>query len=353
MFEHPIWKVWPAGGVHPSGTMPHSAVPVVSTLAVAVAVISSRVMPSTWASVVTTDWSPWRRVVTRTMPGPGNVTSAASSTIGCGSLTNALLLSAATCARGTATSVWISPVLGSSAEAPASAAASAAFWSWVRVAASFATSTPSEPKAKRRSRKSAIQTMMAPRSLRAPDPRGGTFMASVRSVRSVGRQHRLGGRRRDQLGRDDDHELVIHVVGDGVREEEANQRDHAQDRHALDGMDPVGLLEPADHQVLAALQVHRGRDQAVHDRRDLIAGRGQRVAVIQLAHLGIHPQRDAAVFLDDRGEVHQHAVVLPLDGHGRVAVAGRGGRHRDRDLTAGAEGGPLAAARHQGRLGED
>src|SRR5262249_57653834 len=97
-------------------------------------------------------------------------------------------------------------VWGAGEDTGASAAASAGFWSWVRAAASFATSTASEPNPIITSRKRASQMITAPRWLRRDLPRslstGSSLLALLRllrggrgrgSGRAVGRKLRQRG----------------------------------------------------------------------------------------------------------------------------------------------------------------
>src|SRR5262249_38052381 len=151
----PFTGPWPQPGLKYVGSLPGGTAPIgaslvhtplaIETSAVAVAVTESDLMPSTCATCVTT--SPpapaSRRTVTLHCLGVGKATSAPSSCTGNGSFTKALLLAQVVCARPTATSCWMTPVLTSIAEAPANAAASAAFCSSVRVAMTLATSMPS------------------------------------------------------------------------------------------------------------------------------------------------------------------------------------------------------------------
>src|SRR5262249_42754219 len=199
----------------------------------------------------------------------------------------------------------IRPVSGSRADTPASAAASAAFWSWVRAAASFATSTASEPNPIITSRKRASQMITAPRWLRRDLPRrlstGSSLLALLRLLRggrgrgtgrAVGRKLRQRGGRRQHLRRDHDQQLALGGAGDVVREEPADHGNGAEDRDALHVLRAVGLLEAADHQVLSALEAD-GRGGATHDdARHVESLQREGIVEVELAHLGVDDQGD-------------------------------------------------------------
>src|SRR5262245_875404 len=96
----------------------------------------------------------------------------------------------------------------------------------------------------------------------------------------------------------------------GIGEEEAQQRDVAEDRHPPDDPVLLGLLETADRQMLAAVQVDRGRSLAADQGRNLEARELKRGAEIELTQLGRDLERDAPVFLDGGSEVQQRAELL-------------------------------------------
>src|SRR5262245_37338019 len=352
----------PAGGTAPSGTMPSHTSHVWSAFAVALALSSTRGKPSTWATCVTISPSlaALRRTVTFTVFWSGSTRmSPPRSVTGFGESTNALFRDAVSCARITAESGRILPVSRLIAEAPATAAASAAFCSSDWVAMTFATSMPMATKPSIMTRNSAVQMMTTPRSF--PRRVAGVGLCIMvmflpassrlldRAIRGERRQGR--GRRFDDLRRDHDQQVVIDGFGTGVGEEEAEDGDLAQDRHFLHDLGLVGLLEAADHEVLAGVEIDGRRGLAGDERRHHESGEPERIAEVDLAHLGRDLERDAVVLLDGRGEVQLHAELLPLDGHGRQT--GRGaGRDRNRDLAAGQERRLFAAARGERRVGQ-
>src|SRR5690242_4547601 len=148
------------------------------------------------------------------------------------------------------------------------------------------------------------------------------------------------------------HDALPIFVPGRMSEEPAQHRDRAQVRDAFHVARVVLLLEAADHEVLAAAQAHRGRAAARDHARNVEPAQRDRVGEVELADFRVHDQRDRAVLLDRRGELHLDAEGLPLDRH-RHAAARRAlaARDRDRELAAGVEAGLLTAARDQRRMG--
>ena len=166
---------------------------------------------------------------------------------------------------------------------------------------------------------------------------------------AVGRRRQpRSGRRTDDVGGDDDHQLALVPLEAVGAEQGPEHRNIAEGGELADIVGDVVLQQAGDGEALSAAQFHRGLGAPGGQRgHDKVVQR-DRVFARQLADLGAHVQVDPGFPDDGRREGQGDAEFLELDGHPAVGVG-----HQDGELAAGQEAGGFAGERGEIGLGQD
>src|SRR5262249_40159497 len=93
-----------------------------------------------------------------------------------------------------------------------------------------------------------------------------------------------GHGRRDEMGRDDDHQVRVRRYECLAAEQRAKDRHRANPGKLCDVAPMVSLQQTGDREALAVTQLDRGARLALVDRRDVEAVYGHRLRKVEFAH---------------------------------------------------------------------
>src|SRR5215831_143289 len=158
--------------------------------------------------------------------------------------------------------------------------------------------------------------------------------------------------RSNEMGRDDDHQVRLHLLELLAAEQRAEDRHRADPGKQRDVAPIVSLQQAGDREALAVTQLDRGARLALVYRRDIEAGYGHGSRKVELAHRWREAQIDDAVFQDRGREGQLHTERLVLDGNDRHGTGAPWLYRGHRIFAAGEKRGGIARERNQVGLGQ-